>query len=284
MRLTLLLCLACALVLAAPADDGDDGGKSTDQLYEWANDARELGKDYYELLGVKQSASNAEVQRAYLALAKVHHPDVSKDAKSGKLFEAFAKARKILTDSKLRADYDRMLIRGDVISDSDFTVPGLQYYTKFAEAPTHNTYSIFLLVIVLFTAMEYFYMGHKYTETVKTAMLTPSYRAAVRLRREERRIAQGISAKRKNNKASKLNETSGDETLEIELVGIERPTVAGLTIVRLCMVHVWVPWLLGQLKDLFSSSDSKAQQPKNQKIKGAIKISHTTIDHGEMVE
>ena len=36
-------------------------------------------KDYYATLGVPKSATHDEIRKAFRKLARIHHPDVSKD-------------------------------------------------------------------------------------------------------------------------------------------------------------------------------------------------------------
>ncbi|VAW58433.1 DnaJ-class molecular chaperone CbpA, partial [hydrothermal vent metagenome] len=37
-------------------------------------------KDYYEIMGVKKDATQAEIKRTYKKLARKYHPDVSKES------------------------------------------------------------------------------------------------------------------------------------------------------------------------------------------------------------
>ncbi len=59
---------------------------------------------HYEVLGVHPTASPAEVRRAYLALARRHHPDAGGDAGT---MRAVNEAWAILGDPARRAEYDR---------------------------------------------------------------------------------------------------------------------------------------------------------------------------------
>ena len=45
-----------------------------------------MGKDYYQILTLTRSVSNADVKRAYRKLSLKHHPDRSDDPKSDELF------------------------------------------------------------------------------------------------------------------------------------------------------------------------------------------------------
>ena len=66
--------------------------------------------DHYAVLGVSQSASQAEVKQAYRQLALKHHPDKAPKAELREtaegLFKAVAQAYAVLSDASQRARYD----------------------------------------------------------------------------------------------------------------------------------------------------------------------------------
>jgi molecular chaperone DnaJ len=65
-------------------------------------------RDYYEVLGVKRDAAEADIKKAYRRLAMKHHPDRNPDdKKSEEQFKEAKEAYEILTDPKKKAAYDQ---------------------------------------------------------------------------------------------------------------------------------------------------------------------------------
>lgn len=66
-------------------------------------------KDYYDILGLKRGASEAEIKRAYRQLAHKHHPDKASDnyEAAEQKFKEINEAYQILSDPQKRARYDQ---------------------------------------------------------------------------------------------------------------------------------------------------------------------------------
>jgi len=63
--------------------------------------------DYYQILGVSQSASAEEIKSAYRKLALQYHPDRNKTKEGEEKFKEVTKAYEVLSDEQKRKTYDQ---------------------------------------------------------------------------------------------------------------------------------------------------------------------------------
>mgnify|MGYP002586075930 CR=1 FL=1 len=69
--------------------------------------ANENKRDYYEVLGLKKDATDADIKRAYRKLAAQYHPDVNHDPGAEEKFKEINEANEVLSDPDKRARYDQ---------------------------------------------------------------------------------------------------------------------------------------------------------------------------------
>ena len=66
-------------------------------------------KDFYQVLGVPDSASQDDIKKAYRRLAKQYHPDANPDnASAAERFKEISEAHSVLSDPEKRKQYDQM--------------------------------------------------------------------------------------------------------------------------------------------------------------------------------
>lgn len=64
--------------------------------------------DYYKILGVAKTATQAQIKTAYRKLARENHPDLNaNDVNAEKKFKEINEANEVLSNSKNRAKYDK---------------------------------------------------------------------------------------------------------------------------------------------------------------------------------
>ncbi len=65
-------------------------------------------RDYYDVLGIKKGASEAEIKKAFRKLARKYHPDINPgDKGSEQKFKELNEAYEVLSDQKKRQQYDQ---------------------------------------------------------------------------------------------------------------------------------------------------------------------------------
>jgi curved DNA-binding protein CbpA len=99
-----------------------------------------MGKSFYEILGVPNNASQAQIQQVYRKLVMQNHPDRFKDLTEKAAAEARLKditeAYNALSNGKLRMEYDKSFISSKTPEKSpqekakEFFAEAMDYYKK----------------------------------------------------------------------------------------------------------------------------------------------------------
>ncbi len=95
-------------------------------------------KDFYEVLGVSKSATEAEIKSAYRKLARTHHPDIDKSAGAADKFKEISEAYQVLSDPKKKQTYDQF---GHSAFESGAGAGGYGGYNPFGGGFQSYTYS-----------------------------------------------------------------------------------------------------------------------------------------------
>ncbi|MFK5996488.1 MAG: DnaJ C-terminal domain-containing protein [Rhodobacterales bacterium] len=89
-----------------------------------------MSNDPYAALGLKKTATDAEIKKAYRKIARKHHPDLNPDdAKSEAKFKTASAAYDFLKDTDQRARFDR----GEIDATGAEKQPERQFYRDYAQ-------------------------------------------------------------------------------------------------------------------------------------------------------
>ena len=92
-------------------------------------------KDYYAILGVPKTATQAEIKKAYRRLARELHPDTNKDAAAEKRFKDANEAHAVLSDPEKRRQYDELGANWQAYQQAGYGSGGATDWAGFGGAP-----------------------------------------------------------------------------------------------------------------------------------------------------
>lgn len=111
-----------------PPPAGDNGENEGRQAFRWLpsllRTRRMAFRDYYATLGVERDVDEGALRKAYRALARKYHPDVSEEPDADSRFKAITEAYDVLKDAKKRALYDQYGEHWKAISEGRAAPPG----------------------------------------------------------------------------------------------------------------------------------------------------------------
>ena len=92
-------------------------------------------KDYYAILGLPKTATQAEIKKAYRKLARQLHPDTNKDAEAERRFKDANEAHAVLSDPEKRRQYDELGANWQAYQQAGFESGGATDWGGFGGAP-----------------------------------------------------------------------------------------------------------------------------------------------------
>jgi curved DNA-binding protein len=92
-------------------------------------------KDYYAILGVPKTATQAEIKKAYRKLARELHPDTNKDPAAEKRFKDANEAHAVLADAEKRKQYDELGANWQAYQQAGYGSGGATDWAGFGGAP-----------------------------------------------------------------------------------------------------------------------------------------------------
>lgn len=95
------------------------------------SDEHPLETEYYEILGVSPTATQGEIKKKYYALAMQYHPDKNKSPEAEEKFKLISEAYQVLSDPKLRHNYNEFGKGKDSHPEDGFINPEELFQQQF---------------------------------------------------------------------------------------------------------------------------------------------------------
>ncbi|XP_046555215.1 dnaJ homolog subfamily C member 1-like [Haliotis rubra] len=191
--------------------------------------------NFYELLGVDQTATTAEIRRSYRKLSLQYHPDKNKADDAEDQFRRMVAVYEVLKDEEKRQRYDQVLVEGL----PDWRQP-VFYYRRVRKM---GMLELTCLLGFILTIGQYLVAWAVYFE--KRLSLEDFYAS------KKKKVAD------KNKKKSKVGVEELEEEIEEELKSLPRPQLMDLWMFRLPGFLVYLacslPEAVGALVELVKS-------------------------------
>ncbi len=93
-------------------------------------------KDYYDILGVDEDATQEDIKKTYKKLAKKYHPDTSDEPNAEDKFKEIGEAYAVLGDEEKREKYDQFRQYGQSPGSNgfQFDADGFDFFDLFRQA------------------------------------------------------------------------------------------------------------------------------------------------------
>tara|TARA_Y100000310_G_scaffold289647_1_gene316203 strand:- start:249 stop:614 length:366 start_codon:yes stop_codon:yes gene_type:complete len=106
-------------------------------------------RDYYEVLGIEETASPDDIINAYRKLAKEYHPDLNPSPESTEQFKEIGEAYSVLSDpsERRRYDFNRSELRVSSLSTLESLFGGLDALMKAMEGRGENVVKRRIIIV-----------------------------------------------------------------------------------------------------------------------------------------
>jgi curved DNA-binding protein CbpA len=235
--------------------------------------------NYYDVLGVAESASVAEIKKAYRKLSLIHHPDKNDSETSKEIFQKLTKVNDVLSNEEKKKEYDSFRKSGIPWNMGHFA-----RYANFPTIPDMDVGVLCFFTLLAFTGVKFFFTVYGYKNARAACLNSQPFRTRIKQRQAEL-VAKGKAPVVKKEKSSakggkkkedpwvsmtdeELVETYGPDFDMNLVLDVEKPTWMQLFPVQVVTMTMFLAkWglslLTGGKKDTEEEVDSGRRKKKN---------------------